>query len=1823
MERYICIHGHFYQPPRENPCLEAVEMQDSAYPYHDWNERIAVECYGPNGAARIVDGQRRITHIVNTYARISYDFGPTLLAWMEHAAPDIYQLVLEADRESQQRFSGHGSALAQAYNHVILPLANSRDKRTQIIWGKRDFERRFRRSPEGMWLPETAVDLETLDIMVQHGMRFAILAQHQAHRVRPLGKEAEAWQDVTRGSIDPTMPYELKLPSGRSIALFFYNGPISRAVAFEGLLERGENLAERLVGAFREEHDGPQLVHVATDGETYGHHHAYGDMALAYALHHIESQGLARLTNYGEYLERFPPTHEVEIYENTSWSCPHGIERWRSNCGCNSGGYPSWTQEWRGPLREAIDWLRDSVAPRYEESAQPLLADPWQARDDYIEVVLDRSPENVERFLAQHAARELSEEDAIRVLKLLELQRHAMLMYTSCGWFFDEISGIETVQVIQYAGRVLQLAGEVLDETLEQPFLERLERARSNIPEHGDGRRIYEKWVRPSLITLPQVGAHYAVSSLFEEYGPQTQVYCYKVDREDYRLFSAGRIRLALGRANITSAITRESMPISFGVLHLGDHNLSGGVREYGDQETYDALVSSLGEAFDHADLPHAFRTLDSHFGSDTYSLRLLFRDEQRKILRTVLDTTLDEAEGLYRQVYEQHTPTMRLLADLSVPPPRAWHAAAEVVINARLRRALSGEEVSAADVSSLLDEAKRWNVAVDEPGLAYELRQTLERLSEDLCREPLNLERLRRLEAAVDAVHVLPFPVGLWRVQNDYYKMAERGSRALGEWSAQGAGSTQAWLGSFVSLGRKLGFEVAGMRENRIGRALEVFSSAEGVETHRHVPRATYRLQFNRAFTLGNARSLVSYLHDLGISDCYTSPLLKAGPGSDHGYDVCDHSQINPLLGGQEEFDALASEVRRRGMGLILDTVPNHMSISGSDNAWWLDVLENGPSSIYASYFDIDWHPVKPELQNKVLLPILGEQYGKALESGQFRLKYEDGSFFIQHSEARLPLAPETYGAILSHQLESVKGALGQEHEHVLELESILTALSYLPGQTELAPERVEERRREKEVIKRRIAALYEASAYVRAAIDTSIEAFNGKVGDPRSFDRLDELLRAQAFRPAFWRVAAEEINYRRFFDVNELAAIRVELPEVFEAAHSLFLRLLAESKATGLRVDHPDGLWDPHRYFRRLQESYLQHCIRRELGEESDQQELESVVLAWFADRYDRETSRPRIWPLYVVAEKVLNQGEALPVEWAVDGTTGYDFLSAVNGLFVHAGNRAAFDRIYGQFIGRDIDYPTLVNTSKKTIMLVSLSSEVNALAHQLERIAEQNRLYRDFTLNGLTLAIREVIAALPVYRTYIDGSESVGRQGQAYVEAAIAEAKRRNRPTAPAIFDFIGDTLLLRNLQDFPVEDQQTLIDWVMKFQQVTGPAMAKGVEDTAFYVYNRLISLNEVGSDPNCFGISVADFHGQNQERRQRWPHSMLATSTHDSKRSEDVRARINVLSEMPQEWATAVITWSELNAHAKTSVGGQPAPGRNDEYLLYQTLVGAWPEGPLTAKELAAFRERIGSYMDKASKEAKVHTSWINPNEQYDAAVQSFVQHLLAEGENPFLESFLPFQRRVAYYGRLNSLAQVLLKLTSPGVPDFYQGTELWDHSLVDPDNRRPVDYKLRRSLLGQLRERIAAEGEDLTDLARELLGSSADGRIKLYLTFRSLGFRQEHSRLFADGAYVPLAGEGDRREHVCAFARTLEGEEALVAVPRLVVGLTEKMEKLPLGAEVWKDTELVLPADRAGARYRNLFTGEVVSAEEKGGMAAVSLAAVFTSFPVALLERIG
>jgi len=798
MQRYVCIHCHFYQPPRENPWLEAVEVQDSASPYHDWNERVTAECYLPNGAARILDGQSRIAKIVNNYSHISFNFGPSLLSWLEQNAPQAYERIFAADRQSRQFFSGHGSALAQAYNHMILPLANSRDKRTQILWGIRDFQRRFERDPEGMWLPETAVDVESLELLSEAGIKFTVLAPHQARRMRD--RVWEEWRSVEGGRIDPTRAYQCHLPSGRMISLFFYDGPISHAVAFENLLMDGERFAQRLVSGFNAQRPWPQIVHIATDGETYGHHYPHGDMALAYTLDYLERNQLARITNYGEYLALHPPEQEVEIIEKTSWSCVHGIARWVNDCGCRSGVGNSWNQQWRRPLRNALDWLRDELSAVYEMTGAKLFVDPWAARNDYIRVVLDRSSQNKDGFFAQHALRPLCAAERVQALRLLEMQRHLMLMYTSCGWFFDELTGPATLQILQYAGRTLQLSQQVTGEDREEAFLKRLQEAWSNVPGCGNGRHIYERYVKPTMLDLVGVGAHYAISSIFGGYHGHDSVFCYRVALQKSEVLESGKTKFAAGVACLTSETTDTSLRVGFGVLHFGDHNLSAGVRPLGDEEWFNEFVDQACKAFSGADLPVCLRLIDRYFYGSTYSLKSLFQDERRKIINQIVASTLSDAEALYRRMYEDHAPLMCFLSELQFPLPPILRLTTEFVLGAAVRRALADQTTELEAVRSLLEVVRRTGFSQDASNLEPALRQRLNALVDLWMRNPGNVEILKEVENVVALSRVQPFELNMWKSQNAYYEL----SQAV---SGNGHGIVnEAWLSHFRGLGQWLG---------------------------------------------------------------------------------------------------------------------------------------------------------------------------------------------------------------------------------------------------------------------------------------------------------------------------------------------------------------------------------------------------------------------------------------------------------------------------------------------------------------------------------------------------------------------------------------------------------------------------------------------------------------------------------------------------------------------------------------------------------------------------------------------------------------------------------------------------------------------------------------------------------------------------------------------------------------------------------------------------------------------------------------------------------
>jgi (1->4)-alpha-D-glucan 1-alpha-D-glucosylmutase len=922
--------------------------------------------------------------------------------------------------------------------------------------------------------------------------------------------------------------------------------------------------------------------------------------------------------------------------------------------------------------------------------------------------------------------------------------------------------------------------------------------------------------------------------------------------------------------------------------------------------------------------------------------------------------------------------------------------------------------------------------------------------------------------------------------------------------------------------------------------------------------------------------------------------------------------------LGTEEEFQGLCGDLQQHGMGQIMDFVPNHMCIDTCDNAWWRDVLENGPSSPYAYFFDIDWEPVKQELRNKVLLPFLGDQYGTVLERGELRLVFEEGAFSIHYFDAWFPVEPTTYLKILEHRLERLEELQTSDAPSRLELLSIITALQHLPATTEQDPDKREERYREKDIVKRRLMQLCGESPAIGRFIAENVLTFNGVKGEPASFDLLDGLLGEQAYRLSFWRVATEEINYRRFFDINSLGAIRMEDPAVFRETHALLLRFIREGKVTGVRVDHVDGLYDPSSYLRRLQKGcFVQLGLAEGALEGAEVEEAEQE----FASAYDEAvTSDPDFKPFYVVGEKILLKGEQLPKEWPVFGTTGYDFLNALNGVFIDTENAKVFDRIYDKFIQESVVFPEAVYEKKKLVMQVTMSGEINTLGHYLNTISEKDRLTRDFTLNSLTRAIKEVIACFPVYRAYTN-SWTI-RDGDArYIEAAVAKAKRKNPAISSSLFDFLRDILLLRFPGHATEADRMEWLNFVMKFQQITGPVMAKGAEDTAFYVCNRLVSLNEVGGTPDRFGTTLEAFHGQNLERLKSFPHALIGSSTHDTKRGEDVRARISVLSEIPGKWRKALAVWSQLNKRKKGTIDGRPVPDRNEEYLFYQTLVGAWPVGPIEQGSLGFFRARIREYMVKAVREAKINSSWINPNIPYEETLAAVIDAILADGPgNPFLAEFTLFQGLIARWGAFTSLAQTLLKIASPGIPDFYQGTELWDLNLVDPDNRRPVDFRSRVKALVELELREAEVGP--RKLIRELLLQWEDGRIKLYLTCKALSCRRENRELFERGEYLPLEAQGARARHICAFARRMNGKGVMAVAPRFMATLVPEPDKVPCGDGVWGDTILVLP-EGSGTTYRNILTNGMVATVERSGRPVLPLAELFADAPVAFLERGG
>jgi (1->4)-alpha-D-glucan 1-alpha-D-glucosylmutase len=982
----------------------------------------------------------------------------------------------------------------------------------------------------------------------------------------------------------------------------------------------------------------------------------------------------------------------------------------------------------------------------------------------------------------------------------------------------------------------------------------------------------------------------------------------------------------------------------------------------------------------------------------------------------------------------------------------------------------------------------------------------------------------------------------------------------------------------------------------------------------HDDRPLSTYRLQFNRDFRFEDARLLIPYLHALGISHCYASPVLKARSGSPHGYDITDHNAFNPEIGSEEEFRNLVAQLRSFGMGLVLDTVPNHMGIGEGDNPWWQDVLQNGRTSAYASFFDIDWTPLKPELTNRVLYPLLAGPYGAELEQGRIQLGLEDGRFFVQYYDKRLPVDPQTIPLIFEP-----LGDLRVQSVHLpdnmrSELENILFQLRQLPPNTTTERQHATRRQTEAPVLVDRLAELASKSPEVRNFMQHALKACNGIPGNSRSFDCLHRVLDAQVYRLAHWQVSGEEINYRRFFDINELVGLRMENPEVFAATHKLMRKLLSEGCIDGVRLDHPDGLLNPAQYFTRLQMLYAaSQCCGPEPIPPVAENGIEEEVQTTFG-QHDWMAQQT---PLYVLVEKILEPGERLP-KWPVEGTVGYEFANLVNGIFIDRKNLRPFTRTYERFTREDSDPETVVYNSKKLVMNTGLAGEIAVLTHLLDEISSGDRRARDYTLKALRNVIRETIACFPVYRTYIDERGNIGEQDRGYILSAIARAKRLNEATPGSIFDFLRNILLLHgNGGTGNGDEYRRWLYFTLKFQQTTGPVMAKGLEDTACYVYNRFVAVNEVGGSPGDFGVSVEEFHRGNLERTQQWPHSMLATSTHDSKRSEDVRARLDVLSEMPTQWSAAVMRWRRANQAKKVTLGdGRTVPDANEEYLLYQTLIGAWPPSLRDRAQREEFTNRIQRYMNKAVHEAKKNLSWVNDNPDYVAALNEFISRALqaeTNGKrNAFLAHLKDFVRPVAFFGAMNSLAQIVLKITAPGVPDVYQGNELWEFRLVDPDNRYSVDFAARKQLLESLQER-AGSGH-LTHLCRELLSEHQDGRIKLWTTMRGLNFRQDHSALFRSGNYIPLSASNDKHDHLVAFARVRNGEMVIVAVPRLSYALMRGRAQPPIG-DAWGNAELVLPAEAAGMRLVNIFTNEIINADGR----ALPCRDIFAHFPVAVL----
>ncbi|MDB5809561.1 MAG: bifunctional 4-alpha-glucanotransferase/malto-oligosyltrehalose synthase, partial [Betaproteobacteria bacterium] len=957
-------------------------------------------------------------------------------------------------------------------------------------------------------------------------------------------------------------------------------------------------------------------------------------------------------------------------------------------------------------------------------------------------------------------------------------------------------------------------------------------------------------------------------------------------------------------------------------------------------------------------------------------------------------------------------------------------------------------------------------------------------------------------------------------------------------------------------------------------------------------IPRATYRLQLHRGFTFRDATRIVPYLSALGISHVYCSPYLRARSGSAHGYDIVDHSTINPEIGTPAEFDEFVAALAAHDMGQLIDVVPNHMGVMGADNAWWLDVLENGQASLYADFFDIDWETARANpMAGRVLVPVLGDHYGAVLAAGELVLKFnaDEGSFSVHHYQHRLPIDPREYPRILDRALALEERVDDEAH---VEFANLARSFGALPPRAEHSVESIAGRAAAKQALQRDLARLVEDEPAIAAALDAAVRGLNGQPGDAASFDGLHDLLEAQAYRLAFWRIASDEINYRRFFDINDLAALRMENEAAFEATHRKIFDWLRAGAVDALRIDHVDGLLDPTAYCRRLQDRF------RQLGG--------PAAAAMVVD--------PQRRPLYVVVEKIVAGFEDMPQSWGIYGATGYRFANVVNGLFVDTSAEQRITRIYQRFTGEDDPFDEICVRSKHLILRGALASELMVLANRLARIAHANRDTRDYTVNTLRQALAEVIARFPVYRTYI--GDSISESDRRYIDWAFALAKRHSRAADVSIFDFIKSVLLCDPDAATAPPAAAEMRMFARKFQQVTSPVMAKGVEDTALYIYNRLVSLNDVGGEPASFGVTVSGFHGASADRASNWPHTMLATSTHDNKRSEDVRARINVLSEFTAAWQLQLRRWSRMNRSKKREVDGDQAPSRNDEYLLYQTLVGTFPSVMPDETALAAYRERIVAYMLKVVREAKVHTSWVRHNEEYEAAVASFVTSLLTAGKrNLFLEHFRTAVPLLAWLGTLNSVAMTLIKYTSPGVPDCYQGNEFFDFSLVDPDNRRPVDFAARGSALVELA--ALPQRSDGGEFVRSLFEHAPhDGRAKLYAMWRLLMLRRAHASTFMRGGYTPLNVTGERAAHAIAYARRYAGNGVVTIAGRMFGGLGIKTGELPCGEAVWRDTRVALPFLGDGTVLRNVLTGETAAVSD----GAIRVAVAHAQFPGAVFE---